>query len=63
MRRLLKAQHGQIEQLAYQLWEERGGHFGSPDEDWFQAEWQLVGSLDPPQRLPFSSLTMGPVEY
>jgi hypothetical protein len=63
MRQLLKAHHEQIEQLAYQLWEERGGPFGSPDEDWFRAEWQLVGGLDSPLRLPFSSLTMRPVDY
>ena len=63
MRQLLKARHEQIEQLAYQLWEERGAPFGSPEEDWFRAKWQLVESLDSPLRLPFSSLAMGPVDY
>ena len=28
----------QIEQLAYWLWQQRGMPFGSPDEDWFEAE-------------------------
>jgi hypothetical protein len=63
MRQLLKAQHEQIEKLAYQLGEDRGRPFGSPDEDWFRAEWEFIRGSDSPRRLPFSSLTMGPVEY
>ena len=35
------AQHDQIEELAYTLWEKRGSPLGSPDEDWFLAETEL----------------------
>jgi len=56
------AQHEQIEKLAYLLWEERGGPFGSPDEDWFRAEQELIERADSPSRLPFSSLAMEPLE-
>jgi hypothetical protein len=31
----------QIAQLAYAYWEARGGHGGSPWEDWFRAEEEL----------------------
>ena len=31
-----------VRQLAYQLWLERGGVGGSPDEDWFRAE-EILG--------------------
>ena len=34
--------HEQIELLAYQLWEERGQPWGSPEVDWLQAESQLT---------------------
>ena len=27
-----------VRALAYQLWQERGGSGGSPDDDWFRAE-------------------------
>lgn len=51
-----------IEQLAYQFWEERGRPLGSPDEDWFKAEREfrreLIGT---PERLPFSLLSLGHV--
>jgi hypothetical protein len=57
------AQHQQIEKLAYQLWKERGRPLGSPGDDWFRAEQELIQSSDLPSRLPFSSLTMEPVEY
>jgi len=30
-----------IAQLAYSYWEARGGHGGSPWEDWFRAEREL----------------------
>jgi hypothetical protein len=33
--------HQEIEELAYQLWQERGCPEGSPDEDWFRAEEEL----------------------
>jgi hypothetical protein len=36
---------------------------GSPDEDWFRAEQELIQRSVWPSRLPFSSLMMGPVEY
>ena len=51
-----------IEKLAYQFWEERGRPFGSPDEDWFQAEREFQRELvGPPERLPFSVLSLGHV--
>jgi hypothetical protein len=34
-------QHQKIEQLAYQLWLERGSPIGSDQEDWFRAEYML----------------------
>ena len=52
--------HEQIERLAYQLWEERGRPAGSPDDDWFRANEIL--SDQEMNRLPFSSVAMGPVE-
>jgi hypothetical protein len=60
----------QVEKLAYQLWEERGRPSGSPEEDWFRAEAELRHHFgpsfpdpwDPPAALPFSSISMGPVE-
>ena len=33
----------QIEELAYQLWIERGRPIGSPQVDWLQAEEELRG--------------------
>ena len=63
MHQLPNAQHEQIEKLAYRLWEKRGGPLGSPDDDWFRAEQELIQRSVWPSRLPFSSLTMGPVEY
>ena len=62
MHQLSNAQHEQIEKLAYRLWEKRGGPLGSPDDDWFRAEQELIQRSDWPSRLPFSSLMMGPVE-
>jgi hypothetical protein len=35
----------------------------TPDDDWFRAEQEFIESSDLPSRLPFSSLTMEPVEY
>ena len=32
------ADHDEIAQLAYELWERRGCPIGSPQEDWVQAE-------------------------
>ena len=31
----------EIAELAYSYWEARGGHHGSPWEDWFRAESEL----------------------
>lgn len=31
----------QIQELAYQLWLERGCPLGSPEDDWFRAEAEL----------------------
>jgi len=33
--------HAEIEELAYQFWEERGRPSGSSEEDWLRAERQL----------------------
>ncbi|HKE22384.1 MAG TPA: DUF2934 domain-containing protein [Bryobacteraceae bacterium] len=32
----------EIAELAYSYWEARGGHGGSPWEDWFRAERELL---------------------
>ena len=32
----------EVEERAYQLWVERGCPVGSPDEDWFRAEDELL---------------------
>ena len=51
-----------IEKLAYRFWEERGCPLGSPEEDWLKAEREFDRELiGPPERLPFSSFSMGPV--
>lgn len=52
----------EVEKLAYRFWEERGRPFGSSEEDWFKAEREFRrGLTGPPERLPFSSLSMGHV--
>ena len=63
MHQLSNEQHEQVEKLAYRLWKDRGGLLGSPDDDWFRAERELILRSEWPLRLPFSSLMMGPVEY
>lgn len=35
-----------IEMRAYQLWEERGRPWGSPEADWFAAEQELESHSD-----------------
>jgi hypothetical protein len=35
--------HEQIEHRAYELWEERGHPWGTPEIDWFQAEHEVQG--------------------
>jgi len=37
--------HEFVAKLAYQLWEERGRPFGSPEVDWFAAERAVYSSL------------------
>jgi len=34
-----------ITALAYQLWQERGCPIGSDQQDWFQAEQELMGPI------------------
>ena len=34
-----------VAKLAYNLWEQRGRPFGSPDVDWFAAEQAVYASL------------------
>ncbi len=63
MHQLSNEQREQIEKLAYQMWEGRGRPMGSPDDDWFRAEEEVIQRSHWPSRLPFSSLTMEPAEY
>jgi hypothetical protein len=35
--------HQQIESRAYQLWQERGRPWGTPETDWLEAEHELTG--------------------
>ena len=37
--------HEFVAKLAYQLWEQRGRPFGSPEVDWFAAERAVYSSL------------------
>jgi len=37
--------HEFVAKLAYQLWEERGRPFGSPEVDWFAAERAVYAAL------------------
>jgi hypothetical protein len=53
--------HGEVERLAYLFWLERGSPMGSPDEDWFRAEEELL-PRDSVVGPPFSSFAMGPIE-
>jgi hypothetical protein len=53
--------HGEIERLAYRFWQERGSPMGSPDEDWFRAEEELL-PRDSVVGLPLSSFAMDPLE-
>jgi hypothetical protein len=57
--------HKHIENLAYELWQERGEPMGSPDEDWLRAEHMLhaEGSAhEPPVELSTFAFAMGPSE-
>jgi len=40
---IVSPEHKQIEELAYQLWVQRGRPIGSPQVDWLQAEEELRG--------------------
>jgi hypothetical protein len=53
----------EIEKLAYRFWEVRGRPFGSPEVDWLKAEreFQRRRLSGPPERLPFSLLSLGHV--
>jgi hypothetical protein len=51
--------------LAYQLWEQRGRPFGSPEVDWFAAEKSLGASPPDPGLelpLPLYGITLEPNE-
>jgi len=37
--------HELVAKLAYQLWEQRGRPFGSPEVDWFAAERAVYSAL------------------
>jgi hypothetical protein len=41
--RINNARTEDIARLAYSLWEARGCQDGSPEEDWFRAEQELIG--------------------
>jgi hypothetical protein len=52
--------HEVTAQLAYQLWEQRGRPFGSPELDWFAAEKALASSeRHPGLELPLYSIAPG----
>jgi len=36
----------EIELRAYQIWQERGSPFGTPETDWFRAEQELAKPED-----------------
>jgi hypothetical protein len=46
--------------LAYQLWEQRGRPFASPEVDWFAVEKALASSQ--PMELPLCGITLEPYE-
>jgi hypothetical protein len=35
-----------IQLLAYSYWEQRGKSSGSPDEDWYRAEREILSGMD-----------------
>lgn len=55
----------QLQQLAYRLWKERGCPDGSPEEDWYAAQYkiqrqtQVLTNLLAPSQMPFASIKMG----
>lgn len=40
--------HQDIARLAYTYWEARGCPLGSPEEDWFRAEMELLRQISAP---------------
>ena len=45
------------EELAYQLWQQRGSPFGSSEIDWFQAEEQIrLQSEEPAHKSPLTTV-------
>lgn len=44
--------------LAYQLWEQRGRPFGSPEVDWFAAEKILSAPQDPKLDFPLYGIAL-----
>lgn len=42
VKRSFTPSHEEVARLAYLMWERRGGNGGSPEEDWLQAERQLM---------------------
>lgn len=55
-----------VARRAYELWEERGRPFGSPEADWFEAlrefRERFPEGLEDDSVPPFSDLSMEPVE-
>jgi hypothetical protein len=50
--------HQQIELRAYQLWEQRGCPWGTPDNDWFSAEHDL-SNVEPENPLSAAARQIG----
>ena len=48
--RLGEPTHAEIAELAYSYWEKRGRTGGSPWEDWFRAEQELIERQKRPAR-------------
>jgi hypothetical protein len=63
MHELSNSQREEIEKMAYQLWEERGGPLGSPDHDWFRAEQEFKQRTDSPSGVPVPSLATEPLKH
>ena len=38
----------EVARLAYSYWESRGGRGGSPEEDWFRAEQEVLSRIEQP---------------
>lgn len=58
--------HDLIAERAYQLWEERGRPWGSPEVDWQEAVRELceggLAKLNDASTPPFSAVSMEPAE-